>query len=271
MGEAKRRRSCRRDNEVDGEGLLTRIAGHDMLGEDRRGRAVLTDVFRDLARMADAAGGAGFIGTRDQAAANIAGHCIVAEAVGYGVAEAYLTDDGQYGWGGRIHYANGPRDLIGPPTPVEMLRRVLMQLSGFCGECAAKVWRAGSCLDDQVVSLAQTEELARALGAPDRVVALRMKLWIWLVEMLSERFGTERAALEGLLRRHERLGATELAGVLSPVMRVRLKHGDCAIALAADLRGALQGAPTDEVMAKAVGETVPSDVWRAMRGGEPLQ
>ena len=155
MGEAKRRR--REANLVDSEGLLTRLAGIDLAHEDRGARACLTDTLRDFAAMAlKADGGAGLVGSRAQAAANIAAHCIIAEAVGYGVREAYLTNSGP-AWGGQITFANPPpADAIGPPSPEQIMRRVLMQVSGFAGEMAAKLWRPGSCADDMVVSVSQT-------------------------------------------------------------------------------------------------------------------
>jgi hypothetical protein len=267
MGEARRRREA---NVFDHEGLLTRLAGIDLPLEDRRERACLTETFRDFAAMAmHADGGAGLIGSREQAAANIAAHCVVAESVGYGARAAYLTSTGP-AWGGHVVFANPPPvDAIGPPSPEQIMRRVLMQVSGFAGEMAAKLWRPGSCADDMVVSTAQTQVLAAALGAPDRIIALRMKLWSDLVALLGdEGFGRERKAIEAVLVGRRRIEGDELAGLLAPLSALRRGHGDLASMLTAALRGdGLKGAPSDDEMLKEIGATVPRGWWREMRGG----
>lgn len=269
MGEAKRRR--REANLVDSEGLLTRLAGIDLAHEDRGARACLTDTLRDFAAMAlKADGGAGLVGSRAQAAANIAAHCIIAEAVGYGVREAYLTNSGP-AWGGQITFANPPpADAIGPPSPEQIMRRVLMQVSGFAGEMAAKLWRPGSCADDMVVSVSQTQVLAEALGAPDRIIALRLDLWGRLIELLgNEGFGRERKMIEGALLRRDRAEAkaAELSFFLMRVTMRRRAHGDLAAALTTALRASLKDAPSDDEMLKQIAATMPPGSWREAMGG----
>lgn len=264
MGEARRRREA---NVFDHEGLLTRIADIDLSSADRSARACLTDTFADFAKMAmHADGGAGLIGSRAQAAANIAGRAIVAEAVGYSARTAYLTNTGP-AWGGFIEFANPPLNPIGPPSPEQIMRRALIQISGFAGEMAAKVWRPGSCLDDQVVSLSQTQILAAALGAPDRIITLRMQLWSALVELLRDEFGEPREALECLLMEYRRIDERELRLLLATVKAKRMRHCDLAVALTASLRLHLKSAPDDVEMLKEIGAMTPRDAWREAMGG----
>jgi hypothetical protein len=270
MGEAKRRR--REANEVDAEGLLTHIADIDISGEDRRARACATEELRDhveMARKAD--GGSGLIGTRAMAAANIAGHCIIAEAIGYGARLAYLTNDSRQGWGGRIEFANPPPDLIGPPSVESIMRRALMTLSGLCGEMAARDWKPGSCADDMVVSTSQVHVLASAFGAPDRTIALRMKLWGDLIALLGDSaFGRERKMIERALQRRDgkEVSGKVLAFILQRVTMKGHAHGeDLAVALTRDLRTRLKDAPSDDEMLKEIGATMPRGAWREARGG----